>query len=152
MPSYGSFGARLCILALLVLPLVALAGGCTQATGADGKATTGQVYFDEDGVAHCPFCDGVVEPFHNLCENEHTVVWGTDDVPCKFCDGSGVCTTCSGSGVDPYTGGDCPDCIHLDEDGIASSTGVCTHCGGEGVVRYGWHGPDADPLGEAAKR
>jgi len=130
-------------------------GGCTAKVDAQGNVDTGKVWFDADGNAHCPYCDteiklrtdgkGAVVPFSNVCPKGHEVVWAAETLPCPQCEGTGVCQTCKGSAIDPYTHKRCPDCIEIDENDLPVSTSHCSRCGGKGTVRYGWTGPNAIP-------
>jgi hypothetical protein len=102
----------------LAVAIVAALAGCSAAVDAEGKPVTGRVWFDADGVAHCPFCDpvvkmhvgkddppstvGAVDPKHpdqrlpagvhaTVCDQEahHHVVWASESITCYACGGTG---------------------------------------------------------------
>ncbi|GIW72858.1 MAG: hypothetical protein KatS3mg102_2400 [Planctomycetota bacterium] len=132
--------------------------GCGAAVDAEGRPVTGDVWFDQHGVAHCPFClpqtklqptpeesaASVVPRFANLCAKGHPVRWRAEMVPCWRCDGAVRCPECGGSGIDPVRPGrlPCPTCAVTDPTGRIRGSGACQECGGEGFIRYGAMGAE----------
>jgi hypothetical protein len=154
MSRFAWLGAALlgCVVALL-------SSGC----GADvdaGQVVTADVWFDQQGRAHCPYDapppdrwlaeDGteirpsdedlensIVEPYATACPNGHPVTWVGEDVPCWRCNGAVRCPECDGTGTDPITERACPNCMIEDATGRRRGSGACQECGGKGFLRYG---------------